>query len=249
MSKIIAVASAKGGVGKTTTAINLGAALAGFGRPTIVVDGNLATPNIGLHLGSPVVPASVHDAVLDRKSIRNCVYMHQSGLRVAPASISLDDFKKAGNSSLGRVLRELDGTCEIIIVDSASGLGDGMFSALDAADEAVIVTTPDLPAVTDALKTVQLTEEKGITVVGVVLNRVRGDNLEMRSDEIEAMIERPVIASIPEDESIRKSLKKSHPVVYLHPDSGSSIAYKELAALLVGQKYEVLTKKEVNKKT
>jgi septum site-determining protein MinD len=243
MSKIIAIASAKGGVGKTTTAINLGTALTRFGRPVIVVDGNLATPNIGVHLGSPVVPASVHDAVLNRKSIRDCVYTHESGLRVAPASISLDDFKRADKNNLGRVIKELDRTCEIIIVDSASGLGDDMFSAIEVADEAIIVTTPDLPAVTDALKTVQLTEEKGVTVVGVVLNKVKNDDLELSAGEIEAIVERPVIASIPEDESIRKALKKNHPVVYLHPDSGSSIAYKELAALLIGQKYEALTKK------
>ncbi len=243
MSKIIAVASAKGGVGKTTTAINLGTALTGFGRPAIVVDGNLATPNVGLHLGSPIVPSSVHDAVLNRKSIRDCVYLHKSGLRVAPASISLDDFRKADRNNLGRVIKELDGACEVIIVDSASGLGDDMFSAIEVADEAVIVTTPDLPAVTDALKTIQLAEEKGVTVVGVVLNRVKNDEIEMSTGEIEALVEKPVIASIPEDESIRESLKKNHPVVYLHPDSDSSIAYKELAALLIGQKYEVLTKK------
>jgi len=241
MSKIIAIVSAKGGVGKTTTAINLGTALAGFGRPTILVDGNLSTPNIGLHLGSPIVPSSVHDAVLGRKNIKNCVYTHQSGLRVAPASISMDDFRKADKSKLSSVVKELDGDCEIIVVDSSSGLDDS--SVLDVADEAVVVSTPDMPAVTDALKTVHLAEEKGVTVVGVVLNKVSGDEHEITSDVIEGIIEKPVIASIPEDKKIKSALNKNHPVVYIHPDSDSSIAYKELAALLLGQEYKVLTKK------
>lgn len=243
MTKVIAIASAKGGVGKTTAAINLGAALARFGRQVIVVDGNLATPNIGMHLGAPVVPSSVSDAVKGKKSIRDCVYSHESGLRIAPASISLADLKSTGQKNFGKAIKDLDGTSEIIVVDSAPGLGDEMFSAVSCADEVVVVTTADLPAVADALKTIELIEERGITVVGVVVNRVRDDDTEMKSDEIEALVERPVIASIPEDDNIRKALKKNHPVVYSHPDSPSSTAYKELAALLIGQKYEVLTKK------
>jgi len=243
MTKIIAVASAKGGVGKTTTAINLGTALARFGRHVIVVDGNLKTPNIGIHLGAPIVPASVHDAVKGKKSIRDCVYLHPSGVRIAPASISIDDLKGLKLEKLPEALKELHGTDELVVVDSAAGLGEEMFSAVDAADEVIAVTTADLASVTDCLRTITLIEEKGITVVGVVLNKVRDDNLEMKQAEIEALLEKPVIASIPEDESIRESLRKNHPVVYTHPDSPSSIAYKQLAATLIGQKYEVLTKK------
>lgn len=243
MTKIIAIASGKGGVGKTTAAINLGTALASFGRHVIVVDGNLATPNIGVYLGSPVVSSSLHEAVKGKKSIRDCVYSHQSGMRIVPASISLADFKRTKPENLGRTIKDLEGTSEIVVVDSAPGLGDDMFSAVDAADEVIVITTADLPAVTDALRTIELIEEKGITVIGVVANRVRNDELEMKTVEIEALLERPVIASIPDDDSVREALRKNHPVVYSHPDSPSSIAYKKLAALIIGQKYEVLTKK------
>ena len=59
MSKIIAIVSGKGGVGKTTSAINLGVALNKFGKNVVVVDANLTTPNIGLHLGAPIVPISL----------------------------------------------------------------------------------------------------------------------------------------------------------------------------------------------
>jgi septum site-determining protein MinD len=245
MTKIIAIASAKGGVGKTTTAINLGTALAKFGRHVIVVDCDLLTPNIGIHLGAPVVPASVHDAVRGNKSIRDCIYSHESGVRIAPASIKLDDLKGIDHKKISKTVKDLQGTTELVIIDSPSGLGENMFLSLDAADEVLVVTTADLPSVTDAMKTIELIEERGKTVVGVVLNRVRNDDLDMNSAEIEALVEKPVISSIPEDENIRAALKKKHPVVYSHPDSSSTIAYKQLAALLVGQKYEVLTKKNV----
>ena len=125
----------------------------------------------------------------------------------------------------------------------AAGLGKELFSVTDSADEVLIVTTADLPAVTDALKAIEMLEDRGTTVSGVVLNRIRGDNLEMGSAEIESVLERPVIAEVPEDDSIRESLKKNHPVVYSHPDAKPSTAFKELAALMIGQKYEVINKK------
>ncbi len=243
MTKVIAVASGKGGVGKTTTAINLGAALARFGRKVIVVDGNLANANVGLHLGAPIVPMSVHDALKGKEDIRNCIYMHPSGLRIAPGSISVNDLKGLKAENFGKLIKQLEGTSEIVIVDCAAGLGKELFSATDAADEVLVVTTADLPAVTGALKAIETIEDRGTTVSGVVLNRIRGDELEMSLAEIESVLERPVIAEVPEDEEIRKALKKNHPVVYSNPDARPSTAFKELAALMIGQKYEVLDKK------
>ena len=175
MTKVIAVASAKGGVGKTTTSINLSMAFASLGMPVTLFDANLSTPDVGIHLGSPVVSSSVHDAVSGRKNIRNCVYQHESGVRVVPGSISLKDWKSSNPLNLGKVICGLEGTSEIIVVDSASGLGQEAFSSLEAADEIIVVATPDLPSVTDALKTIETAEARGLTVVGVVLNRVRKD--------------------------------------------------------------------------
>jgi septum site-determining protein MinD len=243
MSKIIAVASGKGGVGKTTTAINLATAFASFRRSAVVVDANLKTPNVGLYLGSPIVPSSVHDAVSMKKHIKNCVYMHPSGAKIAPGSISLSDSVNANHENLPNIIRQLEGTSEIVVVDSAGGLGDDTFSALDAADEVIVVTTPDIASVTDTLKSIRMIEERGLTVIGAVLNKVSSDGTGLSSKEVEAMLETPVISSIPEDDNMREAVKEKHPVVYSHPDSPSSIAYKELAALLIGQKYEVLTKK------
>ena len=69
MSKLITITSGKGGVGKTTTAINLGAALNAFGKDVVVLDANLTTPNVGLHLGAPLVPVSLNHVLSGKANI------------------------------------------------------------------------------------------------------------------------------------------------------------------------------------
>ena len=244
MTKFIAVASGKGGVGKTTTAINLGTALTGFGRNVIVLDANLSTPNLGLHLGSANIPATVHDAILGRKSMKDAVYMHPSGLKLAPGSISMKDCEAAKPEKLRSEMNHLKGMSEFVIIDSPAGIKDDAAIAMKAADEIIAVTTPDLPAVTDTLKTVRLAESIGTAVVGVVLNMARSDELEIDAKGIEAMLEIPVIGVIPHDENVRESLKIQHPVVYSHPEAPSSTAYKQLAAFLIGEKYKIISQKK-----
>jgi septum site-determining protein MinD len=89
MTRFISIISGKGGVAKTTTSINLGAALSYFGKDVIVVDANLTTPNIGVHLGVPVVPVHLHHALQGKHNIRDAVYMHPGGTKFVPASIAL----------------------------------------------------------------------------------------------------------------------------------------------------------------
>ena len=106
MTKFMVVLSGKGGVGKTTTAINLGTALSNFGRDVIVLDANLSTPHMGLQLGAPVVPVSLNDAMSGEKHIQEAVYLHPGGLKIVPSSISLEDLKKTDPKKLKKLLSE-----------------------------------------------------------------------------------------------------------------------------------------------
>jgi len=94
MSKIIVITSGKGGVGKTTSAINLGAAINHFGEDVLIIDGNISTPNVGIHFGSPEVPVNLNQ-VLDKKvDAFEAVYEHDSGLKIIPSSLSMQEYNK-----------------------------------------------------------------------------------------------------------------------------------------------------------
>jgi len=94
MKKIIVITSGKGGVGKTTTAINLAAAINHFGKDVLVIDGNLTTPNIGIHLNSPEVPISLNQVLMKKAEAFEAVYEHESGLKIMPSSLSIKELKK-----------------------------------------------------------------------------------------------------------------------------------------------------------
>ncbi len=243
-TEIICLTGGKGGTGKTTTAINLGAALNYFGKDVTIVDANLTTPNIGIHLGAPVVPIHLHHVLQGKHKISEAVYIHHSGTKIVPASISLDELRKTKPDRLKSKLLNLVGLTDIILIDSAAGLGREALAAIEAADELIIVTNPELPAVTDALKTIRLAQRLKKRVRGVVLTRTKQNNLDIPNRNVESLLERNIIAVIPEDESVREALTLREPVVYSHPKSPAAIAYKTLAASLIGKKYSEKIEKQ-----
>ena len=234
MSKIISVVSGKGGVGKTTLVSNLGAALTKRGQNVVIIDGNVTTPNLSLHLGIPFYPVTLHDALRDNIPIENAVYTHHSGMKIIPASLSIDALNGVDMDKLGEALSTLLHKTDIVIIDSAAGLGKEAMASMDVADELLIVTNPDLPAVTDALKTIKIAQSKGIKIMGVVVNRIKGLKHEMSIPEIRSMLEVPIVSIIPEDISVPKSISKKKPVVHHKPKSKSSVAFQRLALKIMG---------------
>lgn len=237
MTKFVVIASGKGGVGKTTTAINLGTALSNFGREVIVLDANLSTPSIGIHLGTPNIPITLQDVLNGKKHINESMYLHPSGLKLILSSINLEHFNEEHFDKLKDAINDLQGASEVVIIDAAAGLGKEARSSIGVADEAIIVTTPELPSVTDALKTIHICERLKTKIIGVVVTKYNNDNLDLSLKNIETILEKPIIGVIPLDATIKKSLYLKNPVNYTHPNAKSSIAYKKLAAKLIGDKY------------
>ncbi len=238
MTRLICVSSGKGGVGKTTVTSNLGAALTHFGADTVVLDANLTNPNLGFHIGIPLYPKTLHDVLKGDAHITEAMYIHDSGLRVVPAGLSVEDLKDTSPENLSDVLLDAVGEPDFVLIDSAAGLGNESINAIEASDEVMIVTNPNLPAVTDALKTVNIAEEAGTDVTGVVLNMVKGHDSELTTEEVESMIGYKVLMEVPDHEKMQEALAAKKPVVHHSPDHHVSERFKKVAADVHGLQYE-----------
>ncbi len=234
MAKLITITSGKGGVGKTTTAINIGAALNSFGKDVILLDANLTTPNVGLHLGAPIVPVSLNHVLSGKAKIADAIYEHESGTKIIPSSLSIKEMRKIDHGKLKEVGKKLRKIADYVIYDSAAGLGEEAIAAMESSDELIIVTNPEIPAVTDALKTSKVIEQLGKTVKGVIVNRVRGLKTEMPIKNIRDMLELPILGVVPEDKNMQKALLMKNALIHVFPKSKAARAYREIAARIIG---------------
>ena len=233
MAKITVITSGKGGVGKTTTAINLAAAMRYFGQDVLIIDGNLSTPNIGLHLNSPEVPINLNHVLRGKAEPFEAIYEHESGVKVMPSSLSIDELKKTHPEKLKDFKNDFKKLSNRIIVDCSAGLGNEACSAIEMADDLIIVTNPEMPAITDALKTVKLAEKLKKNVIGVIVTRVKKDDIELEPEIVKEMLEAPILGMVPEDLAVKRAIKNKKIVIHTEPKSGAARAYKEIAAKIL----------------
>jgi len=241
MARIVCIASGKGGVGKTTLVANLATALAEFGQRVIAIDGNLTTANLGLHLGVPLYPITIQDVIKGRARVKDALYYHPSGFRFMPADVSISEIMTPNTNDLGNVFFNLLDDTDFVLIDSAAGLGKEALSAIGAADEVITITNPELPALTDALKLGKMAERLEARNVGVVVNRIKNEEHEMPTGDIEKFLNLPVIGKIPEDLNVGRSISKKEPVVMHNPKSRAAQEFRAIAAGLIGKKYEKKT--------
>ena len=240
MTRLIVFASGKGGVGKTTMTVNLGAALHKFGKDVIIVDGNLSTPNVSVLLGMPRLPITLHDVLAGKAKLEHSIYLHPSGLKVLPAGLSMKYMKTRRRKEIAHIMNGLIGMSEYVLIDCAAGLGNEAKEAMHAGDELLIVTNPEIHALTDALKAYEYAKKIGVKPLGVILNRVNNRDWEMTKENVEEFLELPVVGMVPEDENVKRAIAMKKPLIYTHPKSPAARAIKKIAAQLAGEDYRSL---------
>ncbi len=238
MAKVISIVSGKGGVGKTTLAVNLGAALASqFRRNVTLMDCNVTTSHLGMHLGMYQSPRTLNHVLRGESSIEETMYKHFTGMNVVPSSISIHELNGVDITKLKDVVDNITHKNDVVLLDASPGLGREAISAMKACNEIIYVTNPHVPSVIDVIRCQEIANEIGKTPIGVILNMVNKES-HMEKNDVERLTDLPVISSIPYDKNILRSLDMKQPVVMTHPKSRASEEIMKLASSLVGEKYE-----------
>lgn len=238
MTRVIAVASGKGGVGKTTISANLGIALSLLGEDVLVLDMDINMANLELILGLEGKPVTLQDVLTGKENIYNAIYEGPGGVKIVPAGLSLTNLRLVKRDRLEQVFESLIGNVEMLLIDCPPGLERDALAAIAAADEMILVTTPEITSLSDTLKTKIVAERMGINILGVVINRKQSNEEFLQADEIESILDVPVIAMIPENPELISFYATGRPVTIEDPESLTSNIFMQLASDLAGIEYE-----------
>lgn len=233
MGKIIGIVSGKGGVGKTTTTTNLGVALQKLGKKVCVFDANITTSNLGLHLGITDYPVTSHELLKSRK-MTDSIFAHHSGLRIIPGSLSLESAKAINISNLKQVLVSLAKKYDFVLVDGAPGIDREALSVVEASDEVIVVTNPEMPAITDAIKIIEVAKSINAKILGLVVNKRRNRDYELAAQEIESATGVSILGTVPEDENVLRAISEKNPVVIAKAGAPSARSFRRIAADIAG---------------
>jgi septum site-determining protein MinD len=239
MSRIIGVISGKGGVGKTTITANISAALTlKFGKKVTAVDCNLTTSHLGMHFGIFFYPKTFNDFLKGTASINDVIFPHGTGVNILPASLNLADLVGIDMYEMREKLRNSLKDSDYVFLDAAPGFGKEAISAIRACQEALLITTPDLPAVTDVLKAKSVLEQMNVQPIGLIINKVTGKRFELSQEEIAQTTGLPIIGSIPFSFEFSESLTNKTPLVAYKQNSRASIEIFKVAAFIAGEAYK-----------
>lgn len=234
MGRVIAVASGKGGVGKTTLVANLGIALANLGKKVIMVDADLDMANLELVLGMEGRPITLQDVLNGDANPQDAVYTVSTNAKFVPAGISPSQFRRVDPEKLQKVALEYSGNADFVLLDCPAGVGRDTIACFASCKETILVVTPEPISATDAYKTRIVAEKMGSEIIGAVINMVKGVKGELNDREIETLLETKIMAKIKDDSLVRECVATGKPIINQYPSSVTSGTIRALASQLTG---------------
>ncbi len=243
MGKVIVVTSGKGGVGKTTTTASIGAALALKGKRVLVADADIGLRNLDVILGLEnrivfnLVDVAKNVCKPNQATIKS---KKSNNLYLLPAS-QTDDKDVINEEQIRTVMENYKREFHFILVDSPAGIEQGFRNACAAAESALVVTTPEIPAIRDADRVIGLLTAKGIEP-SLIINRIdmdmvrRGEMLSI--EDVQDILGIPLAGVIERDENIIIAANCGDPVVY-NSKAKAGQAFHRIAARLCGEQIPV----------
>jgi septum site-determining protein MinD len=233
MVEAFAVASGKGGTGKTTSTLALGMALAEEYDVT-VVDADMGMANLLFHADLSAVETTLHDVLVEGGApVEEAVY-ERHGMSVVPCGTNLADFEAADPRRLRDVVAALAADTDVILLDSAATLSSrAAVLPVVLADRVVVVLEPTIPALSDGLKVQEYATSYGTGVAGLVFNKVRDPaTIDRIAEKSERYFEGPTLATVPDSEAVREARQTGQPLLAYAPDSAAAGSFRVAAAEL-----------------
>ena len=245
MSEVIVITSGKGGVGKTTTAANLGTALSLENKKTVIVDADIGLRNLDVVMGlENRIVYDIVDVVEGTCRLKQALIKDKrfENLYLLPAAQTRD--KNAVTvEQMNDLCNKLRESFDYIIIDCPAGIEQGFKNAIAGADRAIVVTNPEV----SADRIIGLLEANEINDIRLVINRIRHDMVRrgdmMNKEDIIEILAIKLLGLVPDDESIIVSTNKGEPAI-LDNKSLAGQAYKNIARRILGDDVPMLELEE-----
>ena len=243
-ARVIAVASGKGGVGKSNFATNLGIEMSRLGKKVVIIDADFGLANVEILMG--VVPKySVSDVLGGRVSMEAALTAGPMGCSFLSGGTGITALSELSDAQLERLtdgFYRLDKEADCIIIDTRAGLSNAVINFIQAASETVIITTPDPTAIADAyalIKSVKksMPEMRSLKlVINCAMTKDEAEDVHFKLSAVSKRflgIELAMLGFIPHDPYLVKAVRKQKPVSLLFPLSKCATSIREICADLL----------------
>jgi|SRR5690554_163953 len=237
--QVIAVTGGKGGVGKSNVSINLAIGLANLGRRVVMLDADLGLSNIDILLGLNA-KSTIENVLQGECSLRDVLVNGPGGIKVVPASSGtqrLTHLNSQEHAGIIQAFSDLGDNMDVLIIDTAAGISDGVMSFVQASQEVILVVTDEPTSITDAYAQIKiLSKDYGLFRFRIIANMVKTpqegvaifNKLTKVTDRfLEVALQ--YVGAVPFDDALRKAVQRQKAVIEAYPRSKSAVAFKAIA--------------------
>lgn len=246
--RTIAVTSGKGGVGKSNLSSNLGIAFAERGKRVVVFDADLGLANVDVILGARA-PYTLQHVISGEKSLAEIVTSGPGGIGFVAGGSGVESLINLSGPQLERFLMEIEGLSsdtDVLIFDTGAGVDDSVMAFCEAADEAIVVATPDPASIADAYATIKtLYSRKPNAKIHVVMNMAPNHGVgeatfERLNSVAQQFLQKKLshLGNVRQDSAVVDCVRKRKPFVVEAPGCNASQDVKSIAMRLLGHVVE-----------
>lgn len=246
MARIIVITSGKGGVGKTTTTSNIGMSLAFLGYSTLLIDADVGLRNLDLLLGleNRIIYTGL-DVLNQSCRLEQAIIQDKRQPKLAFFPLSSNRTAVPVNTDqMSKLVELVKDRYDYILIDSPAGIDNGFQTAVEFANEAIVVVTPEVPSIRDADRVIGILMSKGIDNINLIINRIRPKMIKrddmMSIEDVVNILGITLVGVIPDSEKIIISSNRGEPIVLEDKSCLPRVAFDNAARRLIGEQVKFL---------